>query len=223
MLPLLQSRVDNMLNDAALPQGVDVEPLEFSVDDCLYGDLVYDMAEETRGSPKQWGLKRLLQMRHNNVVPNVAAQMSDEMVLNTVQMFDHMWILCKMYEKAASKANREQRHGDNEGVVLLPNANAQPVLVQDPQFPPLPPTTFYTMSSAMLTYPRYGYGSGVPTDGVALPNGLNVGYPLLLDDISDYLASLDSLVRDDDDMMSALSSNTTHPELSSDDNKGGPS
>ncbi|CAK9155615.1 unnamed protein product [Ilex paraguariensis] len=102
------------------------------------------------------------------------------------------WVLCKMYEKAAGKANGEQQHEDNggiiidnEGVVLLSNANEQPVLVQDPQLPPLPPTTFNTMSSAMLTDPRYGYGSSVPTDGVALPNGLNVGYLLLLDDISD--------------------------------------
>ena len=122
-----------------------------------------------------------------------------------------------MYEKAAGKANGEQQHEDNggiiidnEGVVLLPNTNAQPVLVQDPQLPPFPPTTFYTMSSAMLTYPRYGYGYGVPTDGVDLPNRLYVDSPLW-PDISNYLVSFDSLVGDDDNMMSALPSDTTHP------------
>ncbi|CAK9179602.1 unnamed protein product [Ilex paraguariensis] len=134
-----------------------------------------------------------------------------------------------MYKKAANKANGEQQHEDNggiiidnEGVVLLPNTNAQPVLFQDPQLPPLPPTTFNTMSSAMLTYPRYGYGYGVPTNGVALPNRLNVDSPSWLD-ISDYLVSFDSLVGNDDDMMPALPSDTTHSELSYDDNKSGPS
>ncbi|CAK9155622.1 unnamed protein product [Ilex paraguariensis] len=140
------------------------------------------------------------------------------------------WVLCKMYEKTTGKVNGEQQHEDNggviidnDGILLLPNTNAQPVLVQDPQLPPLPPTTFITMSSAMLTYPRYVYGYGVPTDGVTLPIGLNVGSPVLLDDISDYLVPFDLLARDDDDMMSRLPSDTTHPELSSDDKKSCPS
>ncbi|CAK9155614.1 unnamed protein product [Ilex paraguariensis] len=99
MLPLLQLGMDNMLNDAALPQGVDVEPLDISVDDWLYRDFVYNMAEETvpnatnmhndvvsNATPMYNDTVPNVALKHNDVVPNVAV---DEMVPNAVHLQPH--------------------------------------------------------------------------------------------------------------------------------------
>ncbi|CAK9179605.1 unnamed protein product [Ilex paraguariensis] len=93
--------VDNMLNDAALPQGVDVESIDFSVEDCVYGHLVYNMAKEMVPNAADMHndvVPNVAQMyddmvpnvvvRHNDVVPN-AAQMSDHMVPNTAHLHPH--------------------------------------------------------------------------------------------------------------------------------------